>query len=35
MLIALRHGDIIAETKVGAWRRPTLLKIIKKVFSVA
>ena len=27
--------DIIAETKVGAWRRPTLLKILKKIFSAA
>jgi len=25
--------DILAETKVGAWRRPTLLKILKMVFS--
>lgn len=27
--------DIIAETKVGARRKPTLLKILKKVFSAA
>ncbi len=27
--------NILAETKVGAWRRPVLLKIIKMVFSAA
>jgi hypothetical protein len=27
--------DIIAETKAGAWRRPTLQKLLKKVFSAA
>jgi len=25
--------DILTETKVGAWTRPALLKIIKTVFS--
>jgi len=27
--------NILDETKVGAWRRPTLLKILKMVFSAA
>ncbi len=27
--------NILTETKVGAWKRPTLLKIIKMVFPTA
>jgi hypothetical protein len=27
--------NILDETKVGAWRRPTLLKIIKMVFAAS
>ena len=27
--------DIMTETKVGAWRKPALLKILKEIFSVA